>query len=109
MATPALLAGFRFSYTKHVNDIDQLNPALGDLHAPLRDLVTDQIRTAILSGRFKPGERLIEDRLPGAFRVSRNPVREALRTLASEGLVSLTPRRGAAVATVNRTEAQEMI
>src|ERR1051326_6945636 len=83
--------------------------ALGDLHAPLRDLVTERIRNAILAGRYKPGERLVEDRLAADFKVSRNPVREALRSLASEGLVAVTPRRGAAVAVFGAAEGREMI
>lgn len=83
--------------------------ALGDLHAPLRDQVTEGIRAAILAGRYKAGERLVEDRLAEDFRVSRNPVREALRALASEGLVTVTPRRGAAVAGFSAAEAREMI
>src|SRR5438552_8152379 len=66
--------------------------------SPLREIVTEEIRQAILSGRYKPGQRLIEDRLAADFEVSRNPVREALRSLAAEGLVALTARRGAAVA-----------
>ena len=94
-----------------VNDIGTpaLEPAIGELHLPLRDLVTERIRGAILAGRYRPGDRLVEDRLASDFRVSRNPVREALRSLASEGLVVVTPRRGAAVAAFTATEGQEMI
>ncbi|MFI4988714.1 MAG: GntR family transcriptional regulator [Alphaproteobacteria bacterium] len=84
-------------------------PALGELHAPLRDLVVEQIRGGILAGRYKAGERLVEDRLAEDFKVSRNPVREALRALAAEGLVALTPRRGATVAGFSLSEAREMI
>jgi DNA-binding GntR family transcriptional regulator len=82
---------------------------LGDRHAPLRDLVAQEIRRAILAGRFKPGERLVEDRLARDFGVSRNPVREALRALASEGLIEVTARRGAAVAALDPGAAQEMV
>jgi DNA-binding GntR family transcriptional regulator len=94
-----------------VNDVEAPPAAipLGELHLPLRDVVTEQIRDAILAGRYKPGERLVEDRLAADFRVSRNPVREALRSLASEGLVVVTPRRGAAVAAFGAAEGQEMI
>jgi DNA-binding GntR family transcriptional regulator len=94
-----------------VNDIDAppSAPALGELHLPLRDLVTERIRNAILAGRYKPGERLVEERLAADFRVSRNPVREALRSLASAGLVVVTPRRGAAVAVFSAEEGREMI
>lgn len=94
-----------------MNDIRQpaAATALGDLPLPLRDLVTEQIRDAILAGRYKPGERLVEERLATDLRVSRNPVREALRSLASQGLVVVTPRRGAAVAMFGAAEGREMI
>jgi DNA-binding GntR family transcriptional regulator len=77
--------------------------------SPLRDIITDELRQAILSGRYKPGQRLIEDRLAQDFAVSRNPVREALRSLAAEGLVALTARRGATVAAPSAADAREMI
>jgi DNA-binding GntR family transcriptional regulator len=83
--------------------------AVGELHLPLRDLVAEQLRQAIRSGRYKPGERLVEERLAEDFRVSRNPVREAIRALAAEGLVEVQPRRGATVAGVDVAEAREMI
>src|SRR5258707_5290057 len=77
--------------------------------SPLRDIITEELRQAILSGRYKPGQRLIEDRLAQDFEVSRNPVREALRSLAAEGLVALTARRGATVAAPSAADAREMI
>jgi DNA-binding GntR family transcriptional regulator len=82
---------------------------LGALHAPLRDKVAEEIRGAILSGHFKPGDRLIEDRLAEEFGVSRNPIREAMRTLASEGLIEVTARRGAVVTSLSAQEAQELL
>jgi DNA-binding transcriptional regulator YhcF (GntR family) len=77
--------------------------------SPLRDVVTGELRQAILSGRYKPGQRLVEDRLAEDFGVSRNPVREALRSLAAEGLVALTARRGATVAAPSPEDALAMI
>lgn len=82
---------------------------LGETHSPLHDQVVTELRQAILSGRFKPGERLVEGRLADDMGVSRNPVREAIRVLASEGLVEVTARRGAAVATMSEQEARETI
>jgi DNA-binding GntR family transcriptional regulator len=82
---------------------------LGADHAPLRDKVAEEIRAAILAGQFKPGERLVEDRLAEEFGVSRNPVREAIRTLASEGLIEVTARRGAVVASLTQQEAEELL
>lgn len=82
---------------------------IGALHSPLRDKVAEEIRAAILSGHFKPGDRLVEDRLAEEFAVSRNPIREAIRTLASEGLIEVTARRGAVVASLSAQEAQELL
>src|ERR1700693_252173 len=82
---------------------------LGEEHSPLRDQVVTELRQAILSGRLKPGERLVEGRLTDELGVSRNPVREAIRALASEGLIEVTARRGAAVATMTEQEARETI
>lgn len=83
-------------------------PTLGASHVPLRDLVTEELRRRILTGVLGPGTRLVEDRLAGQLGVSRNPVREAIRVLATEGLVEVLPRRGAAVARPERRQAEEL-
>jgi DNA-binding GntR family transcriptional regulator len=62
------------------------------------DRLADEIAQAVLSGEFEPGRRLDEHMLAERFGVSRTPVREALRQLASTGLIDLRPRRGAVVA-----------
>jgi DNA-binding transcriptional regulator YhcF (GntR family) len=84
-------------------------PRLGMLHVPLREAVTDALRKAILSKRLKPGERLVEEQLAAELEVSRNPVREALRVLESEGLVEISPRRGASVTQLSEEEARELV
>ena len=61
------------------------------------DRLATEIADAILSGQFAPGERLDEQRLAEAYDVSRTPVREALRRLATTGLIEVRPRRGAIV------------
>ena len=76
---------------------------------PLGRSVAEAIRRAILTGRYKAGERLVEDRLSEEFKVSRVPVREALKTLAAEGLVDLLPRRGARVAAWSHDVAMELV
>lgn len=58
----------------------------------------DQLEQEIVTGRYRPGERLDEMRLAARFKVSRTPVREALLQLAATGLVEIRPRRGAFVA-----------
>ncbi|MEO7234399.1 MAG: GntR family transcriptional regulator [Lapillicoccus sp.] len=72
---------------------------IGHRHEALRDQVLAEIRRRIVEGEYSPGTRLIEERLAADFGVSRNPVREALRVVETEGFVTLTPRRGAVVAT----------
>jgi DNA-binding GntR family transcriptional regulator len=66
--------------------------------------LADAIAASVLSGEFRPGLRLDEKTLAERYAVSRTPVREALRQLASTGLIDITPRRGATV--VRATSAQ---
>ncbi len=73
----------------------------------LHDELTDRLRTMILDCRLAPGAKVNEGALSAEFRVSRTPLREALRSLAGEGLVVLTPRRGATVAEVTRADLEE--
>ena len=66
-------------------------------YLPLRDVVFNTLRDAILTGKLLPGERLMENQLAEKLGVSRTPVREALRMLELENLVELVPRKGAQV------------
>jgi len=68
------------------------------------DRLADEIASSVLSGEFRPGVRLDEKTLAERYAVSRTPVREALRQLASTGLIDIKPRRGATV--VRTTSAQ---
>src|SRR5476651_96368 len=77
--------------------------------ASLTKVVSDRIRSRILDGTLKPGERLVEDRLSVELGVSRVPVREALLGLSREGLVRLEPRRGASVAEVTPKIVDELV
>lgn len=72
----------------------------------LRHSVTENIRNAILIGRFRPGERLPERELCEMTGVSRTLVREALRQLESEGLILVIPYRGPVVARLSPEQAQ---
>jgi DNA-binding GntR family transcriptional regulator len=83
--------------------------AIGSSHKSLNDAVTDALRQAILHGKFEPGERLTEVRLAEIFKVSRNPVREALRVLQVEGTVEIIPRKGARVPLLSLEEIEEII
>lgn len=71
--------------------------------------VAEQLRRLILTGQHKPGERLVEDKLSAELGVSRVPIREALRTLAAEGLVDLPPRRGASVTQLSPAIAHDLV
>jgi DNA-binding GntR family transcriptional regulator len=78
-------------------------------HPSLGQRVADELRRSILTNRRKPGDRLIEDRLSEELGVSRIPIREALRSLAAEGLVDVQPRRGASVAEVSPEVARDLV
>lgn len=72
-----------------------------DSHKPLRDIVFETLREAILEGKLTPGERVMEVQLAEQLGVSRTPVREAIRKLELEGLLVMVPRKGAYVADVS--------
>jgi len=76
--------------------------------ATLRALVEAKVRTAILSGHFKPGQRLVERELCELIGVGRTSVREALRQLEAEGLVSNVPHRGPSVSRISYEEAEQL-
>jgi DNA-binding GntR family transcriptional regulator len=74
---------------------------------PLRTAaVLDAIKLAILSGELTPGQSLVEAELAHALGVSKTPVREALKTLAGAGLVTMSPYRGAAVRAIDAEAAR---
>ena len=70
-------------------------------YKPLRDIVFETLRKAILDGNLKPGERVMEVQLAEKLGVSRTPVREAIRKLELEGLLEMIPRKGAYVADIS--------
>lgn len=87
----------------------QISPKLGDQHSPLTVMIVDALRARILSGELAAGQRLVEGRLSEEFGVSRMPVREALRLLSSEGIVTLEPRIGASVTKFSPQQIREMV
>jgi DNA-binding GntR family transcriptional regulator len=74
----------------------------------VRRQLEDALRKAILSGAFAPGERLRERRLLEMFSVSRTSLREALRQIEAQGLVTLEPNRGPAVAMLTEDDVEEI-
>lgn len=78
-------------------------------YLPLRDVVFQTLRQAILKGELQPGERLMEIRLAELLGVSRTPIREAIRKLELEGLVVMVPRKGAAVANITEKDTKDVL
>ena len=77
-------------------------------HRQLRKLVADQIRAAIVDGRFKPGEWLRQERVAQELGVSQMPVREALKELAAEGLIEHVPYRGVRVVALSVEDIEDL-
>lgn len=81
---------------------------VGRVAAPLREQVVAALRQAILDFQLKPGQRLVERELIEQLDVSRTTVREALRELTSEGLVTMVPQRGAIVTAPRLDDAADL-
>ena len=78
-------------------------------YLPLRDVVFNTLREAILKGELKPGERLMELQLAAKLGVSRTPIREAIRMLEQEGLAVTIPRKGAEVAKMTEKDMKDVL
>lgn len=88
-----------------------MNPRVLDKfssHKPIRDEVFDSLRSAILKGHLTSGEHLVEKDLAQQMKVSRTPIREALRKLELEGLVAYEPRKGVVVVGVSADDVLEI-
>ena len=80
-----------------------------DAYLPLRDVVFNTLRDAILKGELEPGERLMEIHLAEKLGVSRTPIREAIRMLEQEGLAITVPRKGAQVAKMTEKDLEDVL
>ena len=78
-------------------------------YLPLRDVVFQTLREAILKGDLRPGERLMELQLAAKLGVSRTPIREAIRMLEQEGLAVTMPRKGAEVARMTEKNMEDVL
>jgi DNA-binding GntR family transcriptional regulator len=78
-------------------------------YKPLREVIFNTLREAIIVGELKPGERLMEVQLADKMGVSRTPVREAIRKLELEGLVVMVPRKGAQVADLSVKDIMDVL
>jgi DNA-binding GntR family transcriptional regulator len=76
--------------------------------APLREQVVERLRSAILNADVKPGDRLVESALTARYKVSRPVIREALRQLEAEGLVTALPHRGRIVTELDLDQARDL-
>jgi len=81
---------------------------VSSIAAPVRQQVAASFRSAILSGRFRPGDRLTEKDLCDLTGASRTSVREALRQLETEGLVEMVPNKGPIVASIDPKQARSI-
>lgn len=86
----------------------RLIPVNLDEYKPLRDIVFDSMREAIIAQILRPGERLMEVQLAEEMGVSRTPVREAIRKLELEGFAIIVPRKGAYVASISINDVHEL-
>ncbi len=78
-------------------------------HKPLRELVYEELRLLIMTGKIKPGTRMMEIDLAESMGVSRTPVREAIRQLEKDGLVTIEPRKGAYVSDISPEDLDNML
>jgi len=86
----------------------RLGSDLTRVAAPLREQVTSALREAILTSELQPGQRLVERDLIDRLGVSRTTVREAIRELTAEGLVTVVPQKGAVVTVLSRADAEDL-
>jgi DNA-binding GntR family transcriptional regulator len=89
--------------------MNKIETGLGINRRYLHDEVVDRMRDLIRSGELEPRARVNESELTERFGISRTPLREAIKILATEGLLELLPNRGARVASLSQSEIEEMI
>ena len=78
-------------------------------HKPLREMVYEELKMQILKGSIIPGTRMMEVELAEEMGVSRTPIREAIRKLEKEGLVTIEPRRGAYASMISTEDMVEIL
>ncbi|MBQ0079028.1 MAG: GntR family transcriptional regulator [Eubacterium sp.] len=78
-------------------------------HRPLREMVYEELKMQILTGAIIPGTRMMEVELAEQMGVSRTPIREAIRKLEKEGLVTIRPRRGAYASSINTDDMLDIL
>ncbi|WP_375596361.1 GntR family transcriptional regulator [Algihabitans albus] len=91
--------------SERISDLQSVTPIA---RRSLHDELVARLRNMIVEGELRPGARLPEKELCSQFGVSRTPLREALKVLASDGLVEISPHRGATVVQISRADVEEM-
>lgn len=90
-------------------DLSDWNPSGGAIRAvSLHEEVASRLRAMIFDRRLAPGQWVDEQALAREWAISRTPVREALKVLVAEGLVSATPRRGCVVTEISEDDAERL-
>ncbi|MCL6443175.1 MAG: GntR family transcriptional regulator [Alicyclobacillus sp.] len=102
------LQTFPFLHRLVASQVPWWHNRLADPLVTREEHVAEQLRHAILIGHFRPGEKLDQTEICKQLNVSLSPVREAIRTLAAEGLVTVQPHRGAFVAERSPEELKEL-
>lgn len=92
----------------NTRDNPRFNSHLGIQRQSLPSAIADRLRDKILRGHFRAGEQLRQQAIAAEFEVSRIPVREALRQLEAEGLITINDHRGAVVSALSPDEIQEL-
>lgn len=98
----------KLSDNQRSDPMEQPNLQISKKNATLRLQVEDKIREAISSGHFRPGEKLVERKLCESMGVGRTSVREALRQLEADGIITSVPHRGPTVSTISIDEARQL-
>lgn len=75
----------------------------------VQETIADTLRESIINGEYKPGDRLVQDDIADRYGVSRIPVREAMRTLSAEGMLTFFSRRGAIVTALSKDDIKEIL
>ncbi|MGQ0524859.1 MAG: GntR family transcriptional regulator [Betaproteobacteria bacterium] len=83
-------------------------PQATPLTRSLPEQIAGQLSERIITGAYVPGQRILEQGIAAEFAVSRGPVREALRLLERDGLVTILPRRGAQITNLSAAEVREI-
>lgn len=87
---------------------DRSSDGYGTIEDTAQESVVDRLRHLILTRKLRPGERIVQSDLAEQLGVSRTPIREALHKLASDGLVTISPNKGASVADFSLSELEDI-